>query len=129
MANRDDNPNGQAVSLSKGRLIRLGAEPGSLVPADGPSDNRQTRRTKSSGGDPMDTSAALGALTAALTTLGGQLERERARADKAEAALTEARLAQKAAMEEAAALRQEIQRRRSTGLGRLGRLARAWEGE
>ena len=66
----------------------------------------------------MDTSAALGALTTALTTLGGQLERERARADKAEAALAEARVAQKAAMEEAAALRQELKRRRSTGLGR-----------
>nr|WP_294577180.1 hypothetical protein [uncultured Rhodopila sp.] len=77
----------------------------------------------------MDTSAALGALTTALTTLGGQLERERARADKAEAALSEARVAQKAATEEAAALRQELKRRRSTGLRRLGRLARAWEGE
>ena len=128
MANRDDTPNGQAVSLSKGQLIRLAAEPGSLVPVGGPSDNRPARRTRSSG-DPMDASAALGALTTALTTLGGQLERERARADKAEAALAEARAAQKAAMEEAAALRQELKRRRSTGLGRLGRLARAWEGE
>jgi hypothetical protein len=128
MANRDDNPNGQAVSLSRGNLIRLGAEPGGLAPVDGPSDKRLGRRTKSCG-DPMDASAALGALTTALTTLGGQLERERARADKAEAALAEARLAQKAAMEEAAALRQELKRRRSTGLGRLGRLARAWEGE
>ena len=70
MANRDDNPNGQAVSLSRGNLIRLGAEPGGLVPVDGPSDNRPARRTRSSG-DPMDTSAALGALTTALTTLGG----------------------------------------------------------
>ena len=123
MANRDDNPNGQTVSHSKGQLIRLGAEPGSLVPVGGPSDNRPARRTRSSG-DPVDTSAALGALTTALTTLGGQLERERARADKAEA-----RVAQKAATEEAAALRQELKRRRSTGLRRLGRLARAWEGE
>ena len=128
MANRDDNPNGQTVSHSKGQLIRLGAEPGSLVPVGGPSDNRPARRTRSSG-DPVDTSAALGALTTALTTLGGQLERERARADKAEAALAETRVAQKTAMEEAAALRQELKRRRSTGLGRLGRLARAWEGE
>ena len=128
MANRDDNPNGQTVSHSKGQLIRLGAEPGGLVPVDGPSDHRSARRTKASG-DPMDASAALGALTTALTTLGGQLERERARADKAEAALAEARAAQKAATEEAAALRQELKRRRSTGLGRLGRLARAWEGE
>ena len=128
MANRDDTPNGQAVSLSKGQLIRLGVEPGGLVPVGGPSDNRPARRTRSSG-DPVDTSAALGALTTALTTLGGQLERERARADKAEAALAEARVTQKAAMEEAAALRQELKRRRSTGLGRLGRLARAWEGE
>jgi hypothetical protein len=128
MANRDDNPNGQAVSLSRGNLIRLGAESGGLAPVGGPSDNRPARRTRSSG-DPVDTSAALGALTTALTTLGGQLERERARADKAEAALAEARSAQKAAMEEAAALRQELKRRRSTGLGRLGRLARAWEGE
>jgi hypothetical protein len=38
----------------------------------------------------MDASPALGALTAALTTLGGQLERERTRADKAEAALAAA---------------------------------------
>ena len=38
-------------------------------------------------------------------------------------------MAPKAAMEEAAALRQEIKRRRSTGPGRLGRLARAWEDE
>jgi hypothetical protein len=128
MANRDDTPNGQAVSLSRGNLIRLGADPGGLVPVGGPSDGRPARRTKASG-DPMDTSAALGALTTALTTLGGQLERERARADKAEAALAEARAAQKAATEEAAALRQELKRRRSTGLGRLGRLARAWEGE
>ena len=128
MANRDGNPNGQAVSLSQGQLIRLAADPGNLVPVGGPSDGRPVRRTRSSG-DPVDTSAALGALTTALTTLGGQLERERARADKAEAALAEARVAQKAAMEEAAALRQELKRRRSTGLGRLGRLARAWEGE
>ena len=128
MANRDDNPNGQTVSHSKGQLIRLAADPGNLVPVGGPSDGRPVRRTRSSG-DPVDTSAALGALTAALTTLGGQLERERARADKAEAALAEAGVAQKAAMEEAAALRQDLKRRRSTGLGRLGRLARAWEGE
>jgi hypothetical protein len=128
MTNRDDNRDGQAISLSKGRLIRLGTETGRLVPADGPSDDRPARRAKSSG-EPMDTSAALGALTAALATLGGQLERERARADRAEAALAEARVAQKAAMEETAALRQELQRRRSTALGRLGRLARAWEGE
>ena len=84
MVNRDDNPKGQAVSLTKGRLIRLGAKPGSLVPVGGSSDGRPARRTKSSS-DPMDTSAALGALTTALTTLGGQLERERARADNGEA--------------------------------------------
>jgi hypothetical protein len=40
MANRDNTPNGQAVPLSKGQLIRLGVEPGGLVPVDGPSDNR-----------------------------------------------------------------------------------------
>ena len=68
MANRDDTPNGQAVSLSKGQLIRLGAEPGGLVPVEGPSHRRPARRTKASG-DPMDASAALGALTTALRRL------------------------------------------------------------
>ena len=128
MANREDNRNNQAISLTKDRVIRLGAEPGSLVPVDSPSANPAARRTKPPG-DPMDTSKALGALTAALTTLGGQLERERVRADKAEAALAEALAAQKAATEETAALRQELKRRRSTGFGRLGRLVKAWEGE
>ncbi len=52
MTNRGDNSNGQAVSLSKGQLIRLGAETGGLVPVGGPSDGRPARRTKSSG-DPM----------------------------------------------------------------------------
>jgi hypothetical protein len=42
---------------------------------------------------------------------------ERLTDDKAEAALAEARVVQKAAIEEAAALRQEIDRRRSTGTG------------
>jgi hypothetical protein len=128
MANREDNRNNQEISVTKGQLIRLGAEPGSLVPMDGTSTAPTARRTKPPG-DPMDTAKALGALTAALATLGGQLERERVRADKAEAALVEARAAQKAATEEVATLRQELKRRRSTVFGRLGRLVKAWESE
>jgi hypothetical protein len=128
MADREDNRNNQAISLTKGQLIRLGAEPGSLVPTDSTSATPTARRAKPPA-DPMDSSKALGALTAALTTLGGQLERERVRADKAEAAVVEARAAQQAATEEVATLRQELKRRRSAVFGRLGRLVKAWEGE
>jgi hypothetical protein len=128
MANRKDNRNDQAISLSKGQVIRLGTELESLVPTGDLSAHSATKRTKASGG-PTDTSKTLEALMTALTTLSGQLERERARAYKAEAALVEAQAAQKAATEEAAALRHELQRRRSMGLERLGRLVRAWEGK
>jgi hypothetical protein len=95
---------------------------------DSPSATPTAKRTKPPA-DPLDSSKALGALTAALATLGGQLERERVRADKAEAALVEARAAQKTAIEEVATLRQELKRRRSAVFGRLGRLVKAWEGE
>src|SRR5689334_12064398 len=128
MANRKENRNDQAISPSKGQVIRLGTEPDSLVPTGSLSAHPTTKRTKPSGG-PMDTSQALEALMTALTTLSGQLERERVRAYKAEAALVEAQAAQKAATEEAAALRHELQRRRSMGWERLGRLVRAWEGK
>jgi hypothetical protein len=128
MAKREDNRNDQALSLTKGQVIRLETEPESLVPAGSPSTHPVAKRTKPSGG-PVDTSQALEALMTALTTLSGQLERERIRAYKAEAALVEAQAAQRAATEEAAALRQELQRRRSMGLERLGRLVRAWDGK
>jgi hypothetical protein len=128
MATRKDNRNDQAISLSKGQVIRLGTEPESLVPVPGLSGHPAAKRIKPSGGA-ADTSKTLEALMTALTTLSGQLERERARAYQAEAALAEAQAAQKAATEEAAALRQELQRRRSMGLERLGRLVRAWDGK
>ena len=128
MATRKDNRNDQAISLSKGQVIRLETESDSLVPVASLPTHPAAKRTKPSGG-PADTSKTFEALITALTTLSGQLERERARADQAEAALTEARAAAKAAIEEATALRQDLQRRRSKGLERLGRLVRAWEGE
>jgi hypothetical protein len=128
MATRKDNRNDQAISLSQGQVIRLETESDSLVPVASLPTHPAAKRTKPSGG-PADTSKTFEALITALTTLSGQLERERARAYQAEAALAEAQAAQKAATEEAAALRQELQRRRSMGLERLGRLVRAWDGK
>ena len=128
MAKREDNRNDQALSLSKGQVIRLGTEPENLVPTGSLSAHPTTKRAKPSGGA-TDTSQAFEALMTALTALSGQLERERVRAYKAEAALAAAQAAQKAATEEAASLRQELQRRRSMGWERLGRLVRAWDGK
>ncbi len=129
MDTRDANQASRDLSVTNGHLVRIETGPDAAVPSETPSVKPAGKRTKPSGA-PINSVQALEALTAALTTLSAQLERERVRADQAEAALVEARAAVLAATEETATLRQEIRQRRSAAfLTRLGRVMKAWEGE
>src|SRR6185312_13332648 len=95
---------GKVDRVTHGKARRQSERPSDIA-HQGPGDPAWDRARKSRpdgqpihpSGGPVDTSQALEALMTALTTLSGQLERERIRAYKAEAALVEAQAAQRAA--------------------------------